>query len=367
MRIGLDVHVLTGHAQGTATVWRSLIPHLPAEHEYVLYSFDEAVTRAMFPEPRFVHRRLPIRQAHLRIQLVYPYLARRDGCDVFHANYYGPLLGAPGLVLTFHDVLYLDFPAFAPAARRLQFALLGCASAHAAKALIADSHYAGRRLVHHFGVSPDKVTVVYPGLDAAWLVPDEDAIAAAWSRVGRPLPARYLLGVGRLDPRKNVVLTARIARQLRDEGLTDGLVWVGPEDFGAAEIRRQLERERLLDVVHRVSDLAPDELRAVVRHAQALVFLSLAEGFGYPPVEAMAMGTPAVVSNRTSVPEVCADAALVVDPDDERAACDAARAVIADASLRATLRERGRGRLSLFTGDEMARRTMEVYRRAADA
>lgn len=366
MRIGLDVHVLTGPPQGTGTVWKALLPSLPPEHEYVLYSFDAERTRAMFPQPQFEHRTIPLRQPYLRIQLLYPWLARRDRCDVFHANYYGPLLGAPGLVLTFHDVLYLDFPDMAPWARRKQFALLGRASARAAREIITDSAYARERLVHHFDVAPEKVTVVYPGLDPRFLAPDEARIERAWAGLASRLPARYLVGIGRLDPRKNVVLSARIARQMQREGLTDGLVWVGPDDFGAGAIRQQLRADGLEGVVHRLTDLSPVELQAVVRHADALVFLSVAEGFGYPPLEAMALGTPAVASNRTSVPEVCGDGALLVDPDDVEASLAAVRAVLTDAELRTALQVRGQARARRFTGDEMAHRTLEVYGRAAD-
>lgn len=367
MRIGLDVHVLTGPPQGSATVWSNLLRSLPATHEYLLYSFDPQATRALFPEPHFAHRALPVHQPHLRIQLAYPYVARRDGCDVFHANYYGPLIGTRGLVLTFHDVLYLDFPDFAPWARRLQFSLLGRASAHAADALIADSQYARERLIHHFGVAPEKVSVVYPGLDHSWAEPDEAAIARAGAELAPRLPARYVVGVGRMDPRKNVVLTARIARRMRDEGLLDALVWVGPEDFGGRAIQSQLNREGLTDVIVRLSDLSRVQLQAVLRGARAMLFLSLAEGFGYPPVESMAIGTPVVVSNRTCIPEVCGDAGLIVDPDDEEAVAEATRAVLSSAELRERMIARGRERIPLFSGAAMARRTLEVYARAADA
>src|ERR1700722_11336853 len=114
MRVGLDVHVLTGPAQGTVTVWRAMLRQLPPDATYVLYSFDPAITAAEFPAPHFEHRRIPVRQPHLRFQLVYPVLARRDRCDVFHTNYYLPLLAGPGSVVTIHDIIYLDFPAFAP-------------------------------------------------------------------------------------------------------------------------------------------------------------------------------------------------------------------------------------------------------------
>jgi glycosyltransferase involved in cell wall biosynthesis len=365
MRVGLDVHVLTGPPQGTASVWRNLLPALPAENSYVLYSFDPGATAAAFPQAHFEHRGIPIHQPHLRILAGYAWLARRDRCDVFHTNYYAPLVGVRGRVLTIHDLVYVDFPEFSTGLRSLQQRVLGRASARAARGIITDSEYAQGRIAHHFDISRDRITVVYPGLSAVWQVPDEPAIAAAWATLRARLPERYMLGVGRMDPRKGVLVAARVAHALREEDASDGLVWVGPSDFGADAIERELRRSGMDRAVIRVGDLSLLELQALYRHAQLLLFPSLAEGFGYPPLEAMAMGTPAVVSNRTSIPEVCGDGGLVVDPVDVRALTEAARSVLRTPALREALVARGRRRVAGFTNSIMADRTVEVYRRAA--
>jgi glycosyltransferase involved in cell wall biosynthesis len=363
MRVGLDVHVLSGVPQGTATVWRAMLGDLPGgDTTYVLYSFDPAATAREFPQPHFVHRRIPTRQAHLRFQVAYPWLARRDRCDVFHTNYYVPLLGVPGSVVTIQDIIYLDFPAFAPAVRRAQFGVLTAWAARHARAVIAPTAYTKRRLVERFGIPADRVTIVPNALASEWHAPDEAAIAAAWQRLRARCPARFVLGVGRLDPRKNIVATARVARALRAEGLTDGLVWVGADDFGTPAIARALETE---GPIVRLDGLSTVELQAVYRHAQALLFLSLAEGFGYPPLEAMAMGTPAVASDRTSIPEVVGAAAVLVDSDDLHAVIAASRRVIADASARRALCGAGLARAATFTGADMAARTAAVYARVA--
>jgi glycosyltransferase involved in cell wall biosynthesis len=361
MRVGIDVHVLTGAPQGTATVWRAMLAQLPADATYVLYSFDPAATAAEFPQPHFLHRRIPTHQAHLRFQLAYPWLARRDRCDVFHTNYYVPLLGVPGSVVTIQDIIYLDFPEFAPAVRRAQFGVLTAWAARHARAVITSSTYTKGRLVSRFGIPADRVTVVPNALPPDWHVPDETAIAEAWDRLQARCPARFLLGVGRFDPRKNIVATARAARALREEGLTDGLVWVGSDDFGSPTIRRTLDAEGLQ--VIQFDGLSTVELQALYRHAQALVFLSLAEGFGYPPLEAMAMGTPAVVSDRTAMPDVVGTAALLVDPDDARAALAAVRRVITDAGARRALCAAGRAHAAGFSAAGAAEATAAVYRR----
>ncbi len=365
MRIGIDVHVLNGPPQGTASVWLNLLRDLPPTNEYRLYSFDPALTARLFPESHFVHCGIPIHQPHVRIQLVYPWLARRDRCDAFHVNYYGPWLGAPGLVVTIHDVIYLDFPMYAPAVGRRRMAFLGRLSARAARQVTTVSEYSKRRITERLGVAAERISVVPNGLGREWTEPDGAAIAAAWARLAPRVPERFVLTVGRLDPRKNLPLTARVTRELRRQGLADGLVVVGSDDFGGAGIRRAWQEEGTADLVVHLTGLDTAELQALYARARCLLYLSLAEGFGMPLLEAMAMGTPVVASNRTVMPEVCGDAALLVDPVDEEAVVAAARAVLSDEPVRAALVDRGRCRAAQYRSDRTARQMVDVYRRAA--
>ncbi len=365
MRIGIDVHVLNGPPQGTASVWLNVLPHLPRTHEYWLYSFDPRMTARLLPGAQFVHRPIPVKQSHIRIQFVYPWLARRDQCDAFHVNYFGPWLGAPGLVVTIHDLVYLDFPQFAPPGQRRRWALLGRLSARRARRITTDSHYWKRRIVDQFGVPAEKVAVVPPSLGREWLAPDRPAIAEAWTRIASRVPLRFVLSIGRLDPRKNFPLAARVTRILRDMDLADGLVVVGPEDFGATDIRRAWSRGGNADLVTHLEGLSTHELQALYVHARCLLFLSMAEGFGMPLLEGMALGAPVVASNRTAMPEVCGDAALLVDPGDEEAVVAAARSVLSDQILRAGLVARGLRRATEFGGDRMAEQLVDVYRAAA--
>jgi glycosyltransferase involved in cell wall biosynthesis len=365
MRIGIDVHVLTGPAQGTTSVWQNLLRGLPPEHEYVLYSFAPNYSRSLFPERQFLHRGIPIRQSHLRIQGVYPYLAWRDRCAVFHTNYYGPLFGVRGLVVTIHDLLYLDYPDFAPPSRRWQFQVLVRGAARVAAQIITVSQYSKARIIHHFGVAPEKITVINTGLTPSWHEQDPRTIARAWDRISTRLPKRYVLTVGRWDPRKNFAMAAKVAKKLWRSGLTDGLVILGPDDFGTATLMAELRREHVAQHVVRIADLSTDELQAVYHHAQCLLYLSLAEGFGLPLVEAMALGLPVVASDRTAIPEICQNAALIVDPTNEAAIVAAAQTILESESVRDQLISLGRSRSKAFRAEEMARQTLAVYERAS--
>lgn len=365
MRIGLDLHVLTGPHQGTASVWENLLNELPASHEYILYSFDPQMLERRFPQRHFFHRRIPRIPPVARIQLAFPFMTRRDKCDVFHANYYGPLVSTTPLVLHVHDLIYLDFPQYSTGIRRALFATLGRASAHAAKRVVTDSEWSKQRIIARYGIDPRSIDVVTPGLDHSWLKPDERSIDEAWVRLKGRVPRRFALTVGRLDPRKNFAQAARVVRALVQSGDLDGLVIVGPEDFGTSRLRTELERDGTATLVTHLSALDTASLQAMYRHASCLLYLSLAEGFGLPLIEAMAMGAPIIASNRTSIPEVNGDAGAIVDPDDLDQIVTVASEVLRSSDLRAALVARGTARAKTFDGAVAASQMMGVYAAAA--
>jgi glycosyltransferase involved in cell wall biosynthesis len=365
LRIGLDVHVLTGPHQGTSSVWTNLLNELSDANEYVLYSFAPEKLKLDFPQKHFIHQRIPRIPAAARIQFAFPFMTRRDGCDVFHSNYYGPIVGGPPLVLHVHDLIYMDFPEYSTGMRRAMFATLGRASARAAAQVVTVSEYAKGRIVKLYGVDEDRISVVSNGLDRSWLNPSDEKIENAWQALKPRVPKRYALSVGRLDPRKNFALTARVVRRLVEQGLLDGLVIVGSEDFGGQEFRDQLEREGTARFVTRLSGLDNTSLQAVYKHASCLLYLSLAEGFGVPLIEAMALRTPIVASDRTSIPEVVGDAGISVPASDEAAITAAASSILTDPQLRQSLIARGVERLSEFRASDVAPKMERIYAKAA--
>jgi glycosyltransferase involved in cell wall biosynthesis len=365
MRIGLDVHVLSGPHQGTTSVWLNLLSELPSSNEYILYSFAPAEVERRFPQPHFVHRRIPSMPAPARIQLAFPIMTRRDRCDVFHANYYGPIMVGPPVVLHVHDVIYLDFPDYSTGTRRALFATLGRASARTAARVVTNSIWAKSRIVARYGVAEDRIDVVSNGLDRSWFAPAESTVETAWNRLKSQVPRRYALTVGRLDPRKNFALTARVVRALVERGELDGLVIVGSPDFGASDLRAELVKDGTEPFVTHLSGLDTPSLQALYRHAGCLLYLSLAEGFGMPLIEAMAMGTPIIASNRTSIPEIVGDAGMIVEPTDESEILMVTSAVLGDSDVRGRLVGRGASRIRLFRGSDAASKMVEVYERAA--
>jgi glycosyltransferase involved in cell wall biosynthesis len=365
LRVGIDVHAINGDPQGSTTVWLNLLEALSPEHEYWLFSYDPSATRALLPQTHFRHARIVHRSTSLRVLWDLPRLARRHRCDVLHMNYVAPPLFAPPVVLNIHDLIYLDFPQFSPGVRRYASATIGWLSTHRAAVVTTISEYSKSRIAARFGIPPANIMVLPIALGQTWTAPDEAAIADAKRALAGRLPKRYILIVGRMDPRKNIPLAARIAQRLVHDGLTDGLVVIGSDDFGGRRIHEEFARDGTTDIVTRFSALSLHEVQAIYRQADLLLYPSLAEGFGLPLVEAMSMGTPIVASDRTAVPEVCGPRGVVVDPDDETAVYRAAHAVLTCPEHAESLRAAGFRRLQDFRVEHAARLLEKAYLRAA--
>ena len=281
-----------------------------------------------------------------------------------HLGRYGIRLSRP-YVLTVHDLIRLfdrerASPLISkPNTRDRLYLRLDRAGIRRAAAIVAPSQATKRDLVRHLHIPEERITVVYAGVDHDVFRPVEQ----------RVLAEPYVLVVGSEHPRKNLATLFRSFAYLKDGARFADLklVKVGSPGSGEAPFRTQTVRAArdagVEDDVVFVERLERDQLAAWYSGAECFVLPSLYEGFGLPPVEAMACGCPVIVSNVTSLPEVAGGAALLVDPHDERALADAMEAVLTDRELRADLRERGLARTAEFSWVRAARETLAVYDR----
>jgi len=227
--------------------------------------------------------------------------------------------------------------------------------------VMADSAATRVDLMRLFGVGAERITVVYPGVTGAFRTFATDILDKFRRRVmhGRP----YFVHVGTLEPRKNLTrLVEAFAALKRDIGIPHALALVGGKGWmydGLLERVRELGLDN--DVVF-PGFAAPEELPLWYAAAEALVYPSLYEGFGFPVVEAMACGTPVICSNVSSLPEVAGDAAVLVDPDDVRALTNSMRRVFDDRLFRQELVRRGLERARAFTWEATALGVQEAYR-----
>jgi alpha-1,3-rhamnosyl/mannosyltransferase len=291
-----------------------------------------------------------------------PRWARSEQVDVLHFT--RPLVApVPGLrtptVVTVHDVLALRAPQYFSRVIRMNFRATGVPTIRSASAVITGSEYSRGEIVELMGVAPDRVSVVPLGLDARFRpAPLEPETLAERFGITRP----YVLCVGTLEVRKNLAGALRAFARLGDAGRDHQLVVAGGRGWMNADFAALLEpmRDRVV-VTGYVDD---DDLVGLMSSASCFLYASFIEGFGLPPLEAMACGAPVVSSRGGSLEEVCGDAALLVDPHDTEAMAAALDRVLGDRALAGELRRRGLARAGGYTWARCAAGTARVYRAA---
>ncbi|HMH51957.1 MAG TPA: glycosyltransferase family 1 protein [Candidatus Acidoferrum sp.] len=318
--------------------------------------FEEANVEV--PAPDFPTRLR--RRVREKLGIPAPLEALIGPVDVFHATNY--LLTHPvqraKRVVSIHDLTLILSPQWHPAGRLHDMSTGLRASAGAADRIIVPSQATKRDIVEHLRIDAERVTVVPLAVDPSFRPLPEAETRAALAPLGLS-PGSYLLFLGTVEPRKNL-------GRLLDAVVTLGgevgpLVLAGADGWGNDELRPRLAELERSGRLRRLG-YVPASLRVpLLCGARAFVFPSLYEGFGWPPLEAMACGTPVVTSNVSALPEVVGDAALTIDPLDVEALAAAIRRLWDDEALRDTLRARGLERARRFTWEVTARLTLDVY------
>jgi glycosyltransferase involved in cell wall biosynthesis len=283
---------------------------------------------------------------------VWPVLDGRD-FDLVHypATVPVPRVRGTPRVVTLLDVQHHELPQMFSALERRLRAWAYDGAARDADLVLTISEHARAGIVERLGIDAERVIAIPLGVDHATFSPSGPGPPAK-----RALPTRYVLYPANLWPHKNHARLLAAFAAVGDPNLW--LVLTG-QTYG---------RERTLaghDRVRHLGHVAQDELAALYRGAAAVVFPSLFEGFGLPPLEAMACGVAVATSDRGALGEVCGDAALRFDPEDEAAISDAIRRVTSDEPLRSRLRAAGPAHAARFTWREAARRHVEAYARLA--
>jgi glycosyltransferase involved in cell wall biosynthesis len=271
--------------------------------------------------------------------------------------------GAPGqrLVVTVHDLAFERYPGLFPRPWRVLYRLGLRAAVKRADAILTPSRNTAEDVLSRTKVDPRKLHVT----PLAATLPQTDIdVGETLGRLKVRPP--YVLFVGTIEPRKNLVRLVRAYRRVAAGGIPHALVLAGPLGWHHESLMRELALEGPGEVVM-TGGLTPEELDAVYRAADAFVYPSLYEGFGLPVVEAMARGVPAIASNTSSVPEVTGDAALGVDPRSVREIATALERVCTEPELAERLAASGRVRSERFSWDETARLTLEAYARVVGA
>ena len=364
MRIAIDARKL--HDFGIGTYIRNVLRGLARidhDTEYVLLCQEHDCALAPSLGDNFRAVSDTSRPYSLREQFSIPWTLRRERVDLFHAPHYVlPPLSRGKSVVTIHDCIHLMFPEYLPNRMALTYARASLwAGARVSNRILTVSEASKRDILRFFDVPPEKISVIYNGIDERFRVqPAEEEMARVTQRY--QLTGDFVLYAGNVKPHKNVERLIDAFQLVRQDGLDHlKLIVIGDEISKYAELRRAVHRYNLHKYVRFLGYMPDATLAVLYRLAAVFVFPSLYEGFGLPPLEAMASGTPVVTSNVSSLPEVAGDAAVLVDPRDPRAIADGIRRVLTERGLRETLRAKGLNRAAEFSWERSVQRIRQIY------
>jgi glycosyltransferase involved in cell wall biosynthesis len=303
-------------------------------------------------------RLLPINR-HLRPSLDPLQIRRALGAHrpaLYHAvEYAQPVFSPVPVVVTVHDLIPFVMPRQYPWMRGER--ALAMRQFRRADAVIAVSRSTADDLQRIAGVDPLRITVIAEGVSKT-VVRDEAELAALRRRLD--LPRRFLLAVGTFDPRKQIAVTAAVVSLLRRDHDV-GLVIAGYQGNFAAIVERSLRDAGIAGQSRVLGHVAADDLAGLYQMTDCLIFTSAYEGFGLPPLEAMASGAPVAVFDNSSLREVAGDAGIVVADGDAAAMATAVSGLLGDPGERQRRAQAGRARAAAFTWERAAEATLRVY------
>lgn len=375
MKIGIDARMFSSSFTGIGRYVHELIRHLfllDSEHEYVFFMNSPQFEEFNLPDlknhkgcQRF--KKVLVNAPHYSFAEQFRFLRilRRERLDLMHFTHFNaPLFYRRPFIVTIHDLTLSFFPGnkMRSFARRAAYHIALKSVVKRAAIVIAVSNHTKKDLVRLLKIEPEKIKVVYEGISKEFYpVSNEKRFAAL--REKYRLRGEFLLYTGVQRSHKNVVGLIRAFSCLcNDPGFLGSLVITGKNDPFYPEVKRVVKDLRLESRVHFVGLVPETDLAMLYNSARVFVMPSFYEGFGLPPLEAMACGTPVACSSSSSLPEVCGrENAVYFNPNSVEQMAEAIRAAWDDEELRFVLRERGIHHARSFSWGKMAKQTLDIY------
>jgi len=371
LHIAIDAHSVGARLAGNESYAINLIEALAqidSVNQYTLFvTKREAVDRFSGRWPNFqVSQTLP-HTPLVRIPLTLSAALRRNPVDVLHVQFTAPPWAPCPLVVSIHDLSFEHLPLTFKRRSRMQLRFTVRSSARRAAQILALSESARQDIIETYGISPERVTMI-PLAAPAHFAPVTDEKELQRVRHTYGIAGDYILSVGSIQPRKNLTRLVRAftsLRRARSGVKLPKLVLVGKKGWLYDETLRVIAESGIGNEILLTGYVSEADLPALYSGAICFVYASYFEGFGLPPLEAMKCGTPVIVGNQTSLPEVVGDAGLLVNPFDEGEMTAALAQLIDNPDLRNQLRVKGLNRAGQFSWQDTARRTLEVYKQVA--
>jgi glycosyltransferase involved in cell wall biosynthesis len=362
VRVGIDAHMVGGQETGNETYVKGLVEGFSGGAEDLDLFVYHLGTAWAASSPHIRFQRLLTGSPYVRLGAELPLRSLAQRLEVLHMTYAAPIWSAAPLVLTVHDICYATNPEwFSPRDVRVLSRVVPRSIRQAAH-VITVSESARRQIIERYRVPEEKISAIPNGPGPGGQPLTLEAARAELATIEFAMKRPYLLTVGNLQPRKNMVRLLEAFGELVHRGRHDiDLVIVGPSRFRADEI---LAAARPLNErVHFTGYVSDRLLAAWYRCSEVFVLPSLYEGFGLPVIEAMAHGIPVACSNAGALPEVCGDAAVMFDPLSVEAMFSAVDSILTDAALAQRLTVAGKAQAARFSWKTSAELTRAVYQR----
>jgi glycosyltransferase involved in cell wall biosynthesis len=366
MRFSVDAHAIGQHLTGNETYIRNLLncfAALDRRADFVTYLSRKTAFQEV---PERFHKRMVAANPFVRLGFDLPRRLYQDRPDVLHVQYTAPVFCPSPVVVSVHDVSFLEHPEYFTSFRSQQLRFTVQRTVRRAARVLTPSEFSKRSIMNAYGL-PDEKVVVMPNGVCSTFRPIPREAAQRWVQTTLDLQSPFVLSVGDLQPRKNHVGLIHAFEKLVREypQLTHHLVIVGKETWYAPVIRAAAKKSSVADRIHFAGFVNDEELLRLYGACDLFAYPSFYEGFGLPILEAMACGRAVVCSNTSAMPEVADSAALLFDPQSQEQLMLAMRDLLLNPELRTRMERLGLQRAAMFSWESTAAKTLELYYQVA--
>ncbi len=364
MKIGIDLHTASGITQGTRTYTINIVKHLlklDHQNEYNLYvTGNHNYFKSLFSQENVFFKKVFPPQRLIRIPFSFPIKLAMDSIDIFHCQYMGPPFSLTPQIVMLHDIIHEYMPEHYPKSLCRLMQMFYPLSARKASRILTVSESSKRDIMKYYKIPEHKIIVTYNGVSEDFHpINDKEKSKDILNKYG--IKGEYILYVGRLEPRKNISGLIKAYHQIKRNNVKHKLVLAGTKYFQHEEIFETVNNLELQEEVIFPGSIKDEDLPLLYNCATLFVYPTFAEGFGIPPLEAMACGTPVISSNTSSIPEVVGNAGILIDPYNTEELASAILTVLRDSNLRERMKFEGLKRAKSFTWENAAKKTLMAY------
>jgi glycosyltransferase involved in cell wall biosynthesis len=362
MRFSVDAHAIGCRLTGNEVYVRNLLANLASlepETEFLAY-LSSADSNGWVPAR--VHRRTVSANPFLRLGYDLCGKLRKDRPDLIHVQYTAPLACPVPVVVSVHDVGFVEHAEYFRFLRRRQLCLTVRRTVSMAAKVVTGSEFSRASIARAYGLNPDDIAVV-PNAASSIFRPMDGATAANRVRARFGISGPFILTVGDLQPRKNHAgLIRAFARLVQDRPrLRHGLVFAGKDTWFSSRVRQAARLSGVGDRIRFLGFVRDEDLLLLYNACEVFAFPSFYEGFGLPVLEAMACGCAVACSNTSALPEVADAAAILFDPHSTDDMARALADLVLDRELRTRMEKLGMNRAAQFSWRDTAARTLRIY------